>query len=72
VIFVTHDVQEAVYLADRVAVMSARPGRIKAIVEARFDKQAADIFKTKAFVDKVDEIWNLVRIEAIRAQETPK
>ena len=72
VIFVTHDVQEAVYLADRVAVMSARPGRIKAIVEARFDKHAADIFKTKAFVDKVDEIWNLVRIEAIRAQETPK
>ncbi len=69
VIFVTHDVQEAVYLADRVAVMSARPGRIKAIVETRFDKQAPDIFKTKAFVDKVDEIWNLVRIEAIKAQE---
>src|SRR6266851_8115312 len=60
VIFVTHDVQEAVYLADRVAVMSARPGRIKAIVETRLDKQAPDLFKTKAFVDKVDEIWNLV------------
>ena len=69
VIFVTHDVQEAVYLADRVAVMSARPGRIKAIVETKFDKQAPDIFKTKAFVDKVDELWNLVRIEAIKAQE---
>jgi NitT/TauT family transport system ATP-binding protein len=70
VIFVTHDVQEAVYLADRVAVMSARPGRIKAIVETKFDKQAPDVFKAKAFVDKVDEIWNLVRIEAIKAQET--
>jgi NitT/TauT family transport system ATP-binding protein len=70
VIFVTHDVQEAVYLADRVAVMSARPGRIKAIVETKFDKHAPDIFKTKAFVDKVDELWNLVRIEAIKAQET--
>jgi NitT/TauT family transport system ATP-binding protein len=69
VIFVTHDVQEAVYLADRVAVMSARPGRIKAIVDTRFDKQAPDIFKAKAFVDKVDELWNLVRIEAIKAQE---
>ena len=69
VVFVTHDVQEAVYLADRVAVMSARPGRIKAIVDTKFDKQAPDVFKSQAFVDKVDELWNLVRIEAIRAQE---
>jgi NitT/TauT family transport system ATP-binding protein len=68
VIFVTHDVQEAVYLADRVAVMSARPGRIKTIVDTKFDKNAANIFKEKAFVDKVDEIWNLVRDEAIKAQ----
>ncbi|HEY6258037.1 MAG TPA: ABC transporter ATP-binding protein [Xanthobacteraceae bacterium] len=72
VVFVTHDVQEAVYLADRVAVMSARPGRIKAIVETRLDKAAPDLFKAKAFVDKVDEIWNLVRIEAIKAQEAGK
>jgi hypothetical protein len=27
------------------------------------------VFKSKAFVDKVDEIWNLVRDEAIKAQE---
>jgi NitT/TauT family transport system ATP-binding protein len=69
VIFVTHDVREAAYLADRVAVMSARPGRIKAIVETRFDKNDPELFKTKPFVDKVDEIWNLVRDEAIKAQE---
>jgi NitT/TauT family transport system ATP-binding protein len=67
VIFVTHDVQEAVYLADRVAVMSARPGRIKTIVETRFDKSDPDLVKTKAFVDKVDEIWSLVRDEAVKA-----
>src|SRR5213079_2627318 len=68
VIFVTHDVQEAVYLAERVAVMSARPGRIKTIVDTKFDKNDPAIFKAKEFVDKVDEIWNLVRDEAIKAE----
>src|SRR5436190_67836 len=69
VIFVTHDVREAVYLADRVAVMSARPGRVKAVIETRFDKNDPDLFKSKAFVEKTDEIWNLVRDEALKAQE---
>ena len=69
VIFVTHDVQEAVYLSDRVAVMSARPGRIKTIIDTRFDKSDPHCFKAKAFIDKVDEIWDLVRVEAMKAQE---
>jgi NitT/TauT family transport system ATP-binding protein len=69
VIFVTHDVQEAVYLAERVVVMSARPGKIKAIVETKFDKRDPGILRTKEFVEKADEIWNLVRDEAIKAQE---
>jgi NitT/TauT family transport system ATP-binding protein len=68
VIFVTHDVQEAVYLAQRVAVMSARPGRIKSIVDTNFEKTSPGVFKQKQFVDKVDEIWNLVRDEAVLAQ----
>jgi NitT/TauT family transport system ATP-binding protein len=69
VIFVTHDVQEAVYLAERVAVMSARPGQIKAIVETKFGKRDPSILRSKEFVEKVDQIWNLVRDEAIKAQE---
>ena len=71
VIFVTHDVQEAVYLAGRVAVMSARPGRIKTIVDTNFDKNDPHINKAKVFVDKVDELWGLVRAEAIAAQGVP-
>jgi NitT/TauT family transport system ATP-binding protein len=67
VLFVTHDVQEAVYLAERVAVMSARPGRVKEIVEARFDREDPDLFRTPAFVEMVDHVWNLVRAEAIQA-----
>jgi len=68
VIFVTHDVGEAVFLADRVAVMSARPGKIKTIVDTKFDKTDPHVHKSKAFVEKVDELWNLVKVEAIKAQ----
>ncbi len=69
VIFVTHDVQEAIYLADRVAVMTARPGRIKTVVDIRLDKADPGITKSRAFIDTVDEVWGLVRDEAVKAQE---
>ena len=69
VIFVTHDVQEAVYLADRVAVMTARPGRIKSIVDIALDKSDPHIAKSKAFIDTADSVWGLVRDEAIKAQK---
>jgi NitT/TauT family transport system ATP-binding protein len=68
VIFVTHDVQEAVFLAERVAVMSARPGRIKEIVEVRLDKEDPDLSRTRPFVEMVDHVWGLVRAEAILAE----
>jgi NitT/TauT family transport system ATP-binding protein len=70
VIFVTHDVQEAVFLAERIAVMSARPGRIKEIVEARFDKEDPGLTRSAPFVEMVDHVWNLVRAEAILAQRS--
>jgi NitT/TauT family transport system ATP-binding protein len=68
VIFVTHDVHEAVFLAERIAVMSARPGQIKEIVETRFDKSDPGLARTPAFVEMVDHVWNLVRGEAILAE----
>ncbi len=69
VIFVTHDVHEAVYLASRVAVMSARPGRIKTLVDTAFDKDDPEVHRTRTFVDKVEEVWGLVREEAVKAQQ---
>jgi NitT/TauT family transport system ATP-binding protein len=68
VIFVTHDVQEAVFLAERIAVMSARPGHIKEIVENRLDKEDPGLLRSPRFVETVDHVWNLVRSEALRAE----
>ncbi|MBV9828081.1 MAG: ABC transporter ATP-binding protein [Alphaproteobacteria bacterium] len=68
VVFVTHDVQEAVYLSERIAVMSARPGHIKEIVEVAFDKNDPELQRRPAFLEMVDHVWNLVRGEAIRAE----
>jgi NitT/TauT family transport system ATP-binding protein len=68
VLFVTHDVQEAVRLAQRVVVMSARPGKIKATIDIELDRADPHIYRSPAFAEKVDQIWDLVRDEAIKAQ----
>lgn len=70
VVFVTHDVQEAVRLADRIIVMSARPGRVKTIVESKLDRADPHLHRTAAFAELSDRIWELVRDEAIKAQGT--
>ena len=70
VLFVTHDVREAVYLADRVAVMTARPGKIKALIDTRHDRSedAAAQMESPEFAHSVNQIWELVREEALAAQ----
>lgn len=70
VVFVTHDVQEALLLADRIAVMSARPGRIKEIVDVGGVSRGSGRMRTPDFNARVERLWNLVRDEAMRAQGT--
>jgi NitT/TauT family transport system ATP-binding protein len=69
VIFITHDIEEAIYLADRVIVFSARPGRTKADIRIDLPRpRDLDVKKSKAFFDYRNQIWDLLRDEVLRAR----
>jgi NitT/TauT family transport system ATP-binding protein len=69
VVFVTHDVAEAVFLADTISVMSARPGRIRQLVHAAFNRSGDPaVHKSPAFADMVEQVWDMVRAEVEQAR----
>jgi NitT/TauT family transport system ATP-binding protein len=57
VVFVTHSITEAVFLADRVVLLSARPGRVRSVTAMEFDRpRELDIETTPAFAERVREL----------------
>lgn len=67
-LYVTHNIQEAVYLADRVIVLSRHPGHIKKIINIDLPKIGRDQDQYRAQFEKyADEIWELIRHDAEEA-----
>ena len=67
-IFITHDIEEAVFLADRVVVMSSHPGRVRAVLDIELPRPRDESSRTNpAFAHLVEKIWGLIRDEAFRA-----
>jgi NitT/TauT family transport system ATP-binding protein len=64
VVFITHDIEEAVYLGGRVAVMSAHPGKIRAVIDVLFAGRSTeeDIRSTAEFAHYRHQIWTLLRL----------
>jgi len=62
VVFITHGIEEAIYLGQRVAVMTSRPGRIKQLVRIELP-EAEDVRSTPEFAAQRHQIWQLLRDE---------
>ncbi|MBI3079358.1 MAG: ABC transporter ATP-binding protein [Deltaproteobacteria bacterium] len=64
VVFVTHQIDEAIYLSDRVVVMSARPGRIKMLASVDLPRpRDIDLKRTSEFLKYAKEIWEVIKEE---------
>jgi NitT/TauT family transport system ATP-binding protein len=70
VLFITHAVEEAVYLADRIAVMTRRPGRIREVIDVKSVRESErwdalerieDVMDQPSFVHLRTHIWKLLR-----------
>ena len=63
VIFVTHSIEEAVYLADQVIILSGRPGSVAEIVYPKIDRTGEiDLIRRQpGYIDLVDEIWSSLK-----------
>ena len=70
VLFITHSIDEALVLADRIVVMSAGPGTIKATIPVPFPRprSLARVRTDPAFAPLFSDIWDLLRSEVLRAR----
>ena len=68
--FITHDVEEAIILATKVIVMSARPGRIKTIIDINLPyPRTQDLKMQKEFLDLKAQIWGEVYQEYLEVRK---
>ena len=67
-LFVTHDIDESIYLATRLIVFTARPGRIKADIRIPDIDRSVAFRKSKEYLDLRVQVWDLLREEVLKAR----
>lgn len=68
ILFITHGIDEAIYLGQRVAVLTSRPGRVKTVVDIDIDRTAADIRSGAEIRELRHRVWSLLHDEVERAR----
>ena len=70
VIFVTHSIDEAVFLADQVAVMTARPGIVKQLIDIDLERpRSGNIRSSNEFAQNRHKVWDALKDEVLKAQK---
>ncbi|HEY3305618.1 MAG TPA: ABC transporter ATP-binding protein [Candidatus Binatia bacterium] len=70
IIFITHSIQEAVQLSDRIAVMTARPGRIKEVLKVDLPKpRGSEVISSDGFARVSAMVWGMLREESLKGFE---
>ena len=74
IVFITHGIDEAVYLGQRIAVMTSRPGTIKQMINNPIpsSSQDEDLRSTPEFAQTRHKIWDLLREEVSKSQAFEK
>jgi len=69
VIFITHQIGEAIYLADRVSIFTARPGKVRESLKIDLPRpRPLNIKRTKTFLDYEDYVWGIIEKEVKRKE----
>src|SRR4051812_4726759 len=68
-VYVTHNLEEAVRLADRIVVLSRRPGRVREVVSIPMTRDERGAIEARSkLITLQNELWSLIRTEAIDAE----
>ncbi len=67
-LFVTHDIDESIFLATRLIIFTARPGRIKADIRIPVIDRTGEFRKSKEYLDLRVQVWDLLREEVLKAR----
>lgn len=64
VVFVTHSIEEAVYVSDQIVILTQGPGRVSEVVRPDIDREgdSQDIRRSPAYLDSVERIWEELRV----------
>ena len=72
IVLVTHDVDEAVILSDRIYVLTARPGQVKMVLPVKLPRpRSYEIVTQEPFISLKAELLTAIRAESLRVQEEP-